>query len=254
MFPASMEPSALARYPDQDFAIVVLSNAGNFNPGSTVAQIAEFYLEDQMISAEKTKAADPPEAGEEQPATETTTAETAPLEDYVGDYALEVGLLVNVMLEGDKLMGQGQGQPKVELAAEGGDTFSIAAIGARVDFQRNEEGAVDGLTLFQGGQEMPGKRFERADPSADELARYAGRYYSPELDTAYSLSVKEEKLVATHVRHGEIELSPTTADEFTGNRWYFGEVVFERDTDGVPASMLVSSGRVRSVRFERQAD
>ena len=91
-------------------------------------------------------------------------------------------------------------------------------------------------------------------PVADELARYAGRYYSPELDTAYTVIVKEEKLVATHVRHGEIELSPTTADEFTGNRWFFGQVVFKRDADDMPTVMLVSSGRVRSVRFERQAD
>ncbi len=246
--------SRLARYPDQDFAVVVLSNAGNFNPGGIAAQIAGFYLEDKMIAAEKSKAADQPEAEEDPPATETATAEAAPLDDYVGDYQIEGGILVAVTRDGDKLMGQVPGQPKVELAAKGDDAFSIAVINGRVVFRRNEDGAVEGLTFFQAGQERAGKRVERSDLGADELARYAGRYFSPELDTAYTLIIKEEKLVATHVRHGEIELSPTIADEFTGDRWFFGSVVFERDADDRPAVMLVSSGRVRSVRFERRAD
>ena len=145
-------------------------------------------------------------------------------------------------------------QAEVSSTAEGGDAFSIAVINGRVVFRRNEDGAVDGLTFFQAGREMAGKRIERSDPGVDELARYAGRYFSPELDTAYTLIVKEEKLVATHVRHGEIELSPTSADEFTGNRWFFRQVAFERDADDMPTVMLVSSGRVRSVRFERRAD
>jgi len=193
-----------------------------------------------------------PVAAEAPPVVEDATGETVPFDDYVGEYQISGGSLVAVTLEDGKLMGQARGQSKAELVGDGSDTFTIAMFNARVVFHRNEEGAIDSLTFFQGGRAMAGNLVERFEPSADELARYAGRYYNPELHTAYTLIVKDEKLVATHVHNGEIELTPTDADEFSGNRPFFKTVVFERDVDGVPASMLVSNDSVSSVRFERQ--
>ena len=63
-----------------------------------------------------------------------------------------------------------------------GTAFTVAAVGARVLFHRDDEGAVSTLTFSQGGVELAGKRVELAAPGAEELARYAGRYYSPELE------------------------------------------------------------------------
>ena len=45
---------------------------------------------------------------------------------------------------------------------------------------------------------------------------------------------------------------PVVTDEFSGSEWYFGSVRFVRDDDGAIVAMLVSSGRVRNVRFERE--
>ena len=86
------------------------------------------------------------------------------------------------------------------------------------------------------------------------MRQFEGNYYSPELGTFYAIVLEEEKLIARHRRRGKIGLTPTSGDEFVGDAWYFGEVRFERDDEGQVATMLVSSGRVRDVRFERMKD
>lgn len=88
-------------------------------------------------------------------------------------------------------------------------------------------------------------------PSAQELEAYAGSYYSPELETRYTVAVKNGGLVAQHRRHGEFALRPHSADEFRAGSWYFSQIRFQRDPQGRVTDMRVSSGRVRNLRFER---
>jgi len=88
-------------------------------------------------------------------------------------------------------------------------------------------------------------------PDSTTLAGYAGRWYSDELETVYTLLVREGRLVARHRRHGDLPLTPAGPDTFTAGQWYLEQVRFERDQAGTPAVMLLSSGRTFNVRFER---
>ena len=90
-------------------------------------------------------------------------------------------------------------------------------------------------------------------PTAAEFAAYAGRYYSPELETVYTLTAEGDSLVARHRRHGRIPLAAAEVrDEFRGGPWYFGRVRFERGADGRVTGLRTSGGRVRDLWFERQ--
>jgi hypothetical protein len=40
-------------------------------------------------------------------------------------------------------------------------------------------------------------------------------------------------------------------DQFNSSTWFFGNIEFTRDPSGFIDGFLVSSGRVRNVRFER---
>ncbi|HEY0670812.1 MAG TPA: serine hydrolase domain-containing protein, partial [Longimicrobiales bacterium] len=88
-------------------------------------------------------------------------------------------------------------------------------------------------------------------PSVQELEKYVGVYYSPELETRYQVVLHNNALVARHRRNGDITLNPDSADKFRASSWYFSNVDFERDAQGKVVAMRVSSGRVRGVRFER---
>lgn len=69
-----------------------------------------------------------------------------------GAYARE-GMLLNVFLEGDVLKGQMVGQPAFALQASSPNDFSVPAVGAELAFAP-ETGAVQTMTLKQGGQEI----------------------------------------------------------------------------------------------------
>jgi len=86
----------------------------------------------------------------------------------------------------------------------------------------------------------------------EHLPEYAGRWWSDELETQYTIRVAGETLIAEHVRHGEIALRPAGKDFFSGGEWFFSQVRFERDSAGKPATMIVGGGRVRGVKFTRR--
>lgn len=81
------------------------------------------------------------------------------LEQYVGVYELAPEFKITVTQEGKELYGQATGQPKFQMFAENETLFYLTVVEAKISFQR-KNGEVESLTLFQGGQEMLGKKVE----------------------------------------------------------------------------------------------
>ena len=77
---------------------------------------------------------------------------------YAGVYELGPGFQITVTREGDRLIGQPTGQPKLEIFPASETRFFLKAVDAEIEFQRGADGKATGLTLLQGGREIPGKR------------------------------------------------------------------------------------------------
>jgi CubicO group peptidase (beta-lactamase class C family) len=86
-------------------------------------------------------------------------------------------------------------------------------------------------------------------PSAGDLAPFAGTYFSPELETTYTLVVESGKLVARHHRMPRTELTPTTPDNFREPNGV--KFRFTREK-GKVTGFLVDAGRTRNLRFDRK--
>jgi serine-type D-Ala-D-Ala carboxypeptidase/endopeptidase len=84
--------------------------------------------------------------------------EAASRGDYVGRYELSPSFTLTVSIEGDRLLVQGTGQPAMELLGEARDRFFSRGVDATLVFRRGADGKVEGLTLQQGGRDMPGTR------------------------------------------------------------------------------------------------
>jgi CubicO group peptidase (beta-lactamase class C family) len=239
--------SYVIRYPDEGFAVVILSNLGDFSPSSMAPRVADIYLADRLAKEAPEPAA---EAEPEQPGVEV---DPAILDDYAGDYQFGPEI-VTVFRDGDRLWARRPGQPRVELVPESETRFFVPAREAYMTFERDEGGEVNRVVAGrQGQEETEGLRIEPFAPDESELTEYAGGYYSEELGTTYTLVVREGGLVATHVRHDPILLSPaTTADAFSGDTWFFRQVKFERDADGAISGFRVTAGRVRNLLFVKQ--
>ncbi len=60
--------------------------------------------------------------------------------------------------EGQRLFCQATGQERFEVFAKSPTRFFLKVMDAEIDFYPDEKGVITKMTLFQGGQEMPGSR------------------------------------------------------------------------------------------------
>jgi len=82
------------------------------------------------------------------------------LESYVGKYELKPGFVLTVTKEGSQLKTQATGQSMVDIYPKSDTVFYLKVVTAQIEFNLAADGTVESLTLFQGGQEMVGKRMD----------------------------------------------------------------------------------------------
>jgi hypothetical protein len=80
------------------------------------------------------------------------------LAKYVGTYELQPGFDLVITLEGDQLVTQATGQPKIPIFAESETKFFPKVMDATIEFIKNEKGDVTHLMLNQGPAEIKAPR------------------------------------------------------------------------------------------------
>ena len=73
---------------------------------------------------------------------------------YVGQYPLAPTFIITITREGDRLMTQATGQPKVELFPESETKYFLKVVDARITFVKDDRGVVTHLVLHQGGKDQ----------------------------------------------------------------------------------------------------
>lgn len=84
----------------------------------------------------------------------------AVLARYVGTYQLASDFSLTLTLEGNQLMTQATGQPKLPVYPESQTRFFLKAVDAEVEFFTGGNGKVSYLILHQGGKDQKGVRKE----------------------------------------------------------------------------------------------
>jgi CubicO group peptidase (beta-lactamase class C family) len=82
------------------------------------------------------------------------------LEMYTGKYEVAPSFIITITVEGEQIFAQASGQPKFEIYPESDDTFYLKVVEAKIKFNKDITGKCTGLTLYQGGREIPGKKTE----------------------------------------------------------------------------------------------
>ena len=231
----------MARFPEQRFAVIVLSNLANSDPTGMARRIAEIYLEPKEPAKGEPKAA----AAEAKPYPAPAAAE---LQKLVGTYfERKQGFYRSVEVRDDGNLWYARGGMNASLLrAVGPARFEMVGtpVPAFVTFTS------DGMTVeTEGSKPVKLVRVEIVTPTADELNAYAGEYASDEVFGRHRLKVVDGKLVgrAGYDRE-EVPLRPRERDVFDGA----GMVLrFERDANGKVTGYTVSAGRVKGIRFTR---
>lgn len=104
-------------------------------------------------TARKMSAAEPPAQPSE------IKLDPATLQDYVGKYQFEFGIL-DVTREGGQLSAQLAGQPAFPVYASAKDKFFYRVVDAQLNFERDARGQVVAVVLHQGGRDIRAPRLQ----------------------------------------------------------------------------------------------
>jgi len=133
--------ATIQRYSDDRLTVIVLTNAGNADPGSIARLIAESYV---------------PGLVEPRAAVTRRTAisvDPKSFDAYVGRYQPNPSITVTVSREGDKLMFDTPAGGKVELLPESENSFFSNSLPVTISFVKDETGKVTHLILLNNGRE-----------------------------------------------------------------------------------------------------
>jgi CubicO group peptidase (beta-lactamase class C family) len=231
--------STFVYYPDLDAGYVVFSNYQGV-PGGIANVVADAFFGQYMTAPQRPTVA----AG----ASSAVDVPAATLRRYAGKYEMTTlgNMLLNVELQAGQLRLEVPGQPALPLRPTSPTSFEVVGAPAKITFNTGADSTVQGITFSQGG-EHPGRRV--VEKPAD-LAAFAGRFYSEELETYYDLSVEEGKLVIRHRRFGPATLTHTSGDSFSGTL-PVSSVVFRRDAAGIITGFEAGNGRARGIMFQK---
>jgi hypothetical protein len=173
------------------------------------------------------------------------------LDQYVGHYTLDVGLSADIRRQGAKLIAEVPGAEAQELHALGTNRFYLDQAGGVVEFLVQTEGPVR-LKFTHEGSTIGGERTAAIPQTPAGLEEYQGTYWSDEVETEYTIMLKDGKLTADHLHHGEIALYPVSKDRFSTREWFMPEVRFLRDSSNSISGVTLGGGRVTGILFNRK--
>ena len=146
-----------------------------------------------------------------------------------------------------------QGGSRVEVKPIGPDRFYISELDAIDEFIVKLDGGMTQKFTPPTGTPMEGDRVApMAPPTAEALARYAGVYWSEELETQYTIAVRAGGLAVVHAHNGEFPLTAAGKDQFRSAKGFFSNVKFIKDDKGNVTALTVGGGRVTAIRFQRK--
>ncbi|SKB81472.1 serine hydrolase [Dyadobacter psychrophilus] len=241
--------SSITYFPKEGYGFIVLSNQAEFSPEKKAFELAGIYMA-SLFKGEQNVAKKSPA----KPVNENYKFDSTLFRNYAGAYELaEVpGFILNFRKEGERYFTQATGQPQAEIFPSSDTTFFLKVVEASVVFHKPKEGQVKKITLRQNG-EHPANRVQPKQDSDIKKEDFAGQYYSPELETIYTISLKESKLKLIHVHHGEVDLNVVNKDRLNAPWWFVQNIDIVRGKSGEVTGLRMTNGRVVNLWFKKLA-
>ncbi len=234
--------SYLARFPDQDFAVMVFSNLASSNPRNLALRVADLYLADSFkASATKVK---------KKSKKKFITLSNAELKAFEANYWNEEGAYARKMyVRNDTLRYSRGGQNESPLAPISKNKFQMLNVDVDLEVKFSKKDGKRSMVVTVDNDD-PTVSHEFTPPSytTGNLANFSGDYYSPELRTTYTLIVEKDQLVVKHPRVSDFNLTPVKTDLFSSQA---GLISVQRDDSKAISGFRVTTGRVRNLWFKK---
>jgi CubicO group peptidase (beta-lactamase class C family) len=224
--------SHLARIPELELTVVVLSNAAppppGFSPSDLSREVVEAFAGKRLAPRETREIA--------------SGIDTSVYDDYVGQYDM-MSMIFTITREGDRLYAQLRGQPRLQIFPRTETEFFAKRADVSFTFVREGEGPVQRLIVNDRGRKLPAQRMDpqaEIDVDAKRLDDYVGRY---DYGMGVRLTVTREgdQLFAKLSEQPRFRIFPSGADTFF---WKVvnARITFVRDEQGVVTGAIHEQG------------
>ena len=236
------------RFPEQKFSAICLCNNGSISPTSIVEKVADIYLSDDV------KLNSPPV--KERPRDQLTRIHLSEKElaRFTGVFANSSGEFARrLYVKAGKLWYFQSEREEHELGPLGDNRFIMLGVPEKIEVvvSNGQTGGPSRMTLIMDdGRSIVYEVAKPALESRAELAQYAGRYYSEELDTDYTLTLRGNQLLATKKAGDDLLLAPQFADVF-GDSKSLISARFTREPRGRVTGFLLNTSRMKGIDFKK---
>jgi CubicO group peptidase (beta-lactamase class C family) len=213
--------SDLLRLPQQRTTVVVLGNA--MPPPPQLLPQAISHTAAEKLLADEIK--------QLPPVTEDKTVDPKTFTAYAGRYDYQAAIMT-VSVEGDALLAQLTGQPKVRIFPKAQDEFFWKVADAQVVFLRDETGRVTAARHTQGGNTFTAPKLSDTGVqlTPEQAEAFVGKYeYGP--GAVLTVSRDGTQLFAQLTGQPKYPIFPTSTTEFEW-RVVPAKVQFVRDANG----------------------
>lgn len=232
----------LGRFPELDISIVFTSNNSSINGGEVIRILTDICLENYLqpntgiAKTQKTIPRKKPISVKSQLLKSFEGHYWNGKDNYSRQIKVEYDTLTYIRSNGDKSKLIPVGDKEFEME---GDEYVALTFTS------------DKMTLtFEDGYSFSLDKYVPANYNSSTLKEFTGTYYSSELTTYYELVVRNNMLVVSQTRLGELELTAIKPDFFIGKR-SIRELQFLRDKSGQIRGFEVSSSRAKNILFKR---
>jgi CubicO group peptidase (beta-lactamase class C family) len=243
--------SDMTRFPEQHFSASVLCNFADTDPNALVQQVADILLAKDLKAPEATPSKEPVKAS-------AVVLTSEQMEAMAGTYwNRENGTFQKIWVRDGKLQWTEFDGDTVRLLKPAGEAhFHIADVPwadeADIHFVAATATIPRHLELsLHGGKPDTFESVTPFDPTAAEMAEYAGAYESEELDPVYRIALQDGKLALTRLKHKPDTLRPIMKDVFVGE---IGTVHFTRDASQHISGFMLDADRIQNFRFTKRTN
>lgn len=232
--------SFIGYYPDHNLSIAIIMNYSPANPNGIFNSISDLYLGNEFerinISNQVNVTID------------SIQLKNSYLDKFVGTYKIGPAWYATLYREGNTLMSLANEGYAVPLTPRSDSLFWIDDYGTTFDFRFKDDREVSHF-IFYG---MTCNKVEETPiPTISPLSDFIGTYYSDELQTLYTVQIKNNSLILYSKKHLNIKLNPAWRDDFSVDAWFLSSIEFLRNDKGTVTGFNATHYRCRDNEFIR---
>ena len=233
--------SNIASFPEKNISFVLLSNFQSSNIPQKSSKLTKILLDNKKVK---------------KPKNEKFISVKVPkkkLLKYVGSYwDSKDHYSRKIYMKNDTLRYFISKNKDYAMLPLGNHKFKRLSRGSKVivEFNLNKKDSKMTIT-FNDKDAYHLKRYQPVKSTTKELTLYSGTYYSPEVESTYTISYNKNKLNGNHIRHGEFGIQ-RVREGVLKTRSPLGQIRFIKNRKGIITGFFASNGRVIDLWFKKQ--